>query len=62
MKKNVGSVDKVIRIVAAIAIGGIGIAYQSWWGLLAIVPIATAFLGTCPLYSVFGIGTCPAKK
>ena len=58
MKKNVGSIDKVIRIILAIIIAGLGYYYQSWWGLVAIVPIATAFINFCPLYPIFGISTC----
>lgn len=62
MEKNVGKVDKVIRILIALIIGGVGIYYQSWWGLLAIIPLATALTGTCGLYSLLGISTCPIKK
>lgn len=62
MEKNVGKIDKVIRILIALVIAGVGIYYQSWWGLLAIVPLATALTGTCGLYSLFGISTCSTKK
>lgn len=62
MKKNVGATDKVIRIFIGVGIAAAGIYYQSWWGLLAIVPLATAFMSFCGLYAVFGINTCPAKK
>ena len=61
MKHNVGQTDKTIRIVLFIIIAAIGIYYKSWWGLLAIVPLATALLGTCPLYALFGINTCKTK-
>ncbi len=57
MKKNVGSVDQIIRIIAGLAIGVVGIVYQSWWGLLGIVPLATALMNFCPLYPIFGIKT-----
>jgi len=57
MKKNVGNVDQVIRIIAGVAIGVVGIIYQSWWGLVGIVPILTAMLNFCPLYPIFGIKT-----
>lgn len=62
MKKNVGTTDKVIRIIIGLGIAAAGFYYQSWWGLLAIIPLATAFMGTCGLYSIFGCSTCPAKK
>ncbi len=62
MEKNVGKIDKVIRILIALVIAGVGIYYKSWWGLLAIVPLATALVGTCGLYSLLGINTCSTKK
>ncbi|HMM12407.1 MAG TPA: DUF2892 domain-containing protein [Bacteroidales bacterium] len=58
MKKNVGSIDKIVRIVLGVAIGGLGIIYGSWWGLVGLLPIATALTGTCFMYSLFGISTC----
>jgi len=57
MKTNVGTIDKVVRIVFAIIIGALGYYYQTWWGLIALVPFATAFMGFCPLYAPFGIST-----
>ncbi|MCF6170803.1 MAG: DUF2892 domain-containing protein [Bacteroidales bacterium] len=57
MKKNVGTIDKVVRIVAAIIIGSLGYYYQSWWGLLAIIPLFTAFVGFCPIWTIFGFST-----
>jgi len=56
---NVGTTDRVIRIVAGLALialtlmGQIGI-----WGWLGLVPLATAFLKFCPAYTLFGIRTC----
>lgn len=61
MKKNVGTTDKVIRIILGIIIFAIGINYQSWWGLIGIIPILTALLSWCPLYIPFGISTCKTK-
>jgi hypothetical protein len=62
MNKNIGSTDKIIRLTIGLIIAVLGIVYQSWWGLLAIVPLTTAFINFCPLYSLFGLSTCPAKK
>jgi len=58
MKKNVGTIDKVIRIILAVIIGAFGYYYQSWWGLVAIVPLLTGFIGYCPAWSIFGLSTC----
>jgi len=57
MKGNIGSVDRVVRIFLGAAIGVLGIVFKSWGGLVGIVPIATALVGTCPLYLPFGIST-----
>ncbi|PLX76549.1 MAG: DUF2892 domain-containing protein [Azoarcus sp.] len=63
MKSNVGSMDKILRIVAgivllALAIIGIGAP----WTYIGIVPLATGLLGWCPAYTLLGVNTCPMKK
>lgn len=60
MKKNVGSTDKWIRIILGAVIIVLGFINQSWWGLVGILPLATAFMGVCPAYLPFGISTCKA--
>lgn len=65
MTKNVGGIDKILRIViglAAIAFALVGpeTGYNAW-GFLGIVPLATALLGWCPPYAIFGINTCSVK-
>jgi len=62
MKKNVGDVDVIIRVILGLGIIGLGILLQSWWGLIGILPLATGFFGICPLYSLFGISTCATKN
>jgi hypothetical protein len=62
MIKNVGGIDFYIRIIAAVVIAILGILYQSWWGLIAIIPLATALVGFCPLWTLFGINTCKVKQ
>jgi hypothetical protein len=62
MKKNVGKIDMIIRIIIGIIIASIGIVYKSWWGLVAIIPILTALVNFCPLYTLFGCNTCSAKE
>ncbi|MEC3862550.1 DUF2892 domain-containing protein [Mesobacterium sp. TK19101] len=64
-KKNVGSVDRVVRIVVGLAlIAGYflngGGAY-SWLYLLGIIPLATGLIGSCPPYALLGINTCKTK-
>jgi len=60
MKPNVGKADMIVRIVLAVVIFALGYYFKSWWGLVGIVPLATAFVRWCPAYWPFGIST--AKK
>ncbi len=57
MKCNVGTTDRVIRIVLGIVILAAGYFYQSWWGLIGLLPLATGAVGWCGLYSLFDIST-----
>lgn len=57
MKENVGSMDQYIRYAAGLAILSVGVAYESMWGLLGIVPIMTALLAWCPPYALLGLMT-----
>jgi len=61
MKKNVGKTDRSIRIILGLGIAAVGIYFDSWWGLLSIIPFATALAGNCPLYSLIGLSTCSFK-
>ncbi|MBR0554916.1 DUF2892 domain-containing protein [Ciceribacter sp. L1K23] len=64
--KNVGSIDRVLRIVAGLVLLSLFFIYPdaSWryLALIGIVPLATGLLSTCPLYSILGISTCPVTK
>jgi len=67
MKKNVGSIDRIIRIVAAIVLsalylmniitGTLGIVLV----VLAFIFAATSLVSFCPLYAMFGMSTCPVE-
>lgn len=62
MKKNVGTIDRGIRIIVGLALiaayflnsGGT----YNWLYLLGIVPLVTGLIGTCPPYALLGINTC----
>lgn len=65
MKQNVGNIDKIIRIVAAIALFSLYFVLDGntkFVALIGLIPLLTALIGTCPLYSIFGMNTCPMKK
>ncbi len=61
MNKNVGSGDRLVRVVVGVAILSlIWLLHGNvrWLGLIGIVPLLTAAMGFCPLYLPFGIRTC----
>ena len=62
MEKNIGNSDRIFRLAAGLAIIIIGLVAKSWWGLLGLPFIVTAFLGTCLAYFPFGINTCKFDK
>ena len=57
MKKNVGGIDRIIRVVLGVVILAAGLFTQSWWGLICLVPLLTASINFCPLYAVLGFST-----
>jgi hypothetical protein len=62
LKKNVGNTDRAFRII--LGIGLISLAFvgpQTVWGWVGVIPLLTAFVGSCPLYSLLGVNTCPTK-
>lgn len=68
MKKNMGTTDRVIRVIIAVIVailyytgtisGTLGIVLL----VLAAIFVLTSLISFCPLYAPFGINTCPAKK
>lgn len=59
--QNVGSLDRIVRLVLAAVAAGAGLYFQSWWGLLGLVPAVTALVSWCPLYALFGLSSCELK-
>jgi hypothetical protein len=63
MKTNEGGLDRILRIVAGLALlglmatGSIGV-----WGWLGVVPLATGLIGWCPVYTLLGFNSCPMKN
>ncbi|MBL7959369.1 DUF2892 domain-containing protein [bacterium] len=57
MKCNVGNTDRMFRIIGGMLIITLGYIYQSWWGVIGVLPILTGTLRWCPLYLPFKIST-----
>jgi hypothetical protein len=63
MKINEAGWDRTLRIVIGlVALSLVFIGPKTMWGLLGIIPLATGVTGSCPLYSVMGVSTCPVQK
>ena len=59
MTKNVGGIDRTLRIVIGLAlIGAAATGTVGVWGYLGLVPLATGLMGWCPPYAMFGFNTC----
>ena len=68
MVRNVGTIDRALRVTVGLVL----IAYAiplgfsqtgwNWVGWIGVVPLLTAFLGTCPAYSILGVSTCERKN
>lgn len=60
---NEHPIERVVRLVLGLGVLSLTfVGPKTPWGLLGIVPILTGALGSCPLYTLFGVSTCPSKK
>jgi len=62
MSNNVGKSDRSIRVILGLIAVILGFYFQSWWGLIGLIPILTAVIGWCPAYTILGISTCRIKQ
>ena len=64
--RNEGSIDRILRVIVGIAlIAGYFLypdAAYRWAFWIGIIPLVTGLFGTCPLYRLFGLSTCPVKR
>jgi len=64
MNVNEGSLDRIIRVIMGLIILALWFVLQGnakYLALIGFIPLITALLGWCPLYSIFGIRTCKSK-
>ncbi|MDL2190368.1 DUF2892 domain-containing protein [Cobetia sp. LC6] len=63
MTRNVGDIDKIVRILIGVVLIGLAIFGQiGVWGFIGLVPLISGLLGTCPAYRLLGVNTCRRGK
>ena len=63
MKRNVGNIERGLRIIVGLVLIGLAATQTvGIWGWLGVVPLATGILGWCPPYAIFGFNTCAMKS
>ena len=68
MSTNIGAIDRILRIIVGLALIAFALGFlapgasYAWLGWIGVVPLLTAVVGSCPLYSLLGFSTCPVEK
>lgn len=68
MQVNVGTIDRIVRAALGIALIAFALgliaphAGYHWLGWIGVIPLATAAVRSCPLYSLLGLSTCSVDK
>jgi hypothetical protein len=62
MKKNVGGIDRLLRIIAGLVLVALAATGRiGAWGWLGLVVLGTGLVGFCAAYPLLGLNTCPVK-
>ncbi|WER49920.1 DUF2892 domain-containing protein [Cupriavidus sp. WKF15] len=63
MQANVGTVDRVLRIVVGLVLIGLAATGRiGAWGWIGVLPLLTGIVRVCPAYSILGVKTCASSK
>lgn len=63
LPNNAGTIDRAVRAVLGLGLLSLTvIGPHSLWGLVGLVPLATAVLGSCPAYTLLGVSTCRSPR
>jgi len=59
---NEHKAERVVRVLLGVGLLSLTVVGpQTPWGLIGLIPLVTGLVGSCPLYTLFGISTCPLK-
>ncbi|MCS6787187.1 MAG: DUF2892 domain-containing protein [Thiobacillaceae bacterium] len=61
MTCNVGTVDRILRIVVGLGLVIWALAGGPMWAWIGLAPLITGAIGWCPVYFPFGLSTCKPK-
>ena len=62
LPRNAHTLDRAVRIALGLALLAIAfVGPKTPWGFLGLVPLLTGAIGSCPLYPLLGVSTCPAE-
>ncbi len=65
MSRNVGTADRWVRVLLGVGLLSMTfVGPRSMWGVIGLIPLVTAGVSFCPLYSIFGWSSCgtPSSK
>lgn len=63
LPRNEATVDRVLRVLLGLGLLSlIFVGPKTPWGWIGLVPLVTGLVGSCPLYTLFGLSTCPAAR
>jgi hypothetical protein len=62
MTANVGSTDRIIRIVVGVALIAWALMGGPTWAWIGVLPLVTGLMRVCPAYSILGMNTCGTKQ
>lgn len=63
LPKNEHTIERVLRVVVGLGIVSlVFVGPQTPWGWLGLIPVVTGLVGSCPIYTVLGVSTCPTEQ
>ena len=63
LPRNEHPIERVARVLVGVGVLSlVFVGPKTPWGWLGLVPIVTGLIGSCPLYTLFGLSTCPIAK
>ena len=63
LRGNIGGLDRALRTTLGLVLLSLTVVGpETRWGLVGLIPLATALVGWCPLYAVLGIDTYPRQQ